>query len=178
MNAYKFDTQELGNSYQVKMSKKEGTCDFYLSITENPEHILPTGNFPKVTTTLLSDCIQALISNSEVPDQSLTTIGNYEWRRMVLECAKLSLVRKSEAPTRDSKWAWVIHELESIALNKSYSESALQAALDLPWVSDEDKNTILRYLSGTQGSTDHITLQDIANQTMRHLEEASNDSDY
>ena len=52
--------------------------------------------------------------------------------------------------------------LDEIAAGKMWSESALRAAINEPYLSDEEKAVVFRYLNGSQAGMDHVTLQDIA----------------
>ena len=52
--------------------------------------------------------------------------------------------------------------LDGIAAGKKWSESALMAAINKPYLSDEEKAVLRRYLNGSQTGVDHVTLQVIA----------------
>ena len=52
--------------------------------------------------------------------------------------------------------------LDEIAAGKMWSESALRAAINEPYLSDAEKAALRRYLKGSQTGVDHVTLQDIA----------------
>ena len=52
--------------------------------------------------------------------------------------------------------------LDEIAAGKTWSESALRAAINEPYLSDTEKGALRRYLKGSQTGVDHVTLQDIA----------------
>jgi len=52
--------------------------------------------------------------------------------------------------------------LDQIAAGKMWSESALKAAINKPFLSDAEKAVVLRYLNGTHNGLDHVTLQVIA----------------
>jgi len=53
-------------------------------------------------------------------------------------------------------------QLDSIALGNSYSANALYEAMQHPCVTSNDSQVISRYIWGTETSTDHIALQQIA----------------
>lgn len=52
--------------------------------------------------------------------------------------------------------------LDEIAAGKMWSESALRAAINEPYLSDTEKWVLRRYLSGSHTEMDHVTLQVIA----------------
>lgn len=52
--------------------------------------------------------------------------------------------------------------LDEIAAGKMWSESALMAAINEPYLSDAEKGVLRRYLNGSHTGLDHVTLQDIA----------------
>jgi len=54
-------------------------------------------------------------------------------------------------------------DLIAIALGDTYSGSALYAARGMLILTEEERDCIQRWLDGTQGNTDHIELQHIAN---------------
>jgi len=54
-------------------------------------------------------------------------------------------------------------ELRATSLGTDYFGSALYAAKDMDEVTQEQKESIQRYLRGTPNSTDHIRLQEAAN---------------
>lgn len=57
----------------------------------------------------------------------------------------------------------IAKELTDTALGRAYYGSALLAAKDMPLLTDEERQVVLRYLDGAQRGTDHVALQDIAN---------------
>ena len=52
--------------------------------------------------------------------------------------------------------------LDEIAAGKKWSECALRAAINEPYLSDAEKAVLWRYLNGSHTGVDHVTLQDIA----------------
>lgn len=52
--------------------------------------------------------------------------------------------------------------LDGIAAGKMWSESALAEAIKKPYLSDEEKAALRRYLNGSHTGVDHVTLQDVA----------------
>ena len=52
--------------------------------------------------------------------------------------------------------------LDEIAAGKMWSESTLMAAINEPYLSDEEKAVLRRYLNGSHTGVDHVTLQVIA----------------
>lgn len=54
-------------------------------------------------------------------------------------------------------------ELEATAAGKAYYGGALRVALDLPGIDADDRAVLNRWSTGTQNSTDHIRLQEVAN---------------
>lgn len=53
-------------------------------------------------------------------------------------------------------------QLDAIALGNSYSSQALFDAMNHPCVTSNDSQILSRYIWGTETSTDHIELQQIA----------------
>ncbi len=53
-------------------------------------------------------------------------------------------------------------ELEATAADQAYFGNALRVALDLPGIDSDDRAVLNRWTTGTQNSTDHIRLQEIA----------------
>lgn len=58
-------------------------------------------------------------------------------------------------------------KLNKTALNEAYHGNELYVARDLPFLGQADKECLSRYIEGTQTSTDHILLQDIAMRLFR-----------
>ena len=52
--------------------------------------------------------------------------------------------------------------LDEIAAGKNWSELALRAAINKPYLSDAEKAVLWRYLNGSHTGVDHVTLQGIA----------------
>lgn len=57
-------------------------------------------------------------------------------------------------------------QLNQIA-SGSYNEHPLRQALNLTFITKEQKASVQRYLYGTNQSTDHLTLQEIANNLIK-----------
>lgn len=58
--------------------------------------------------------------------------------------------------------ARIAYELEETALGNSYYGNSLYVALDLPCITHNDRGCLIRYLYGSELTTDHIRLQEIA----------------
>jgi len=56
----------------------------------------------------------------------------------------------------------IAKKLIETALGRAYYGDALNAAKAIPILTDEERWVIQRYLEGTQCSTDHVELQQIA----------------
>lgn len=54
------------------------------------------------------------------------------------------------------------NDLDKIALGESYSASVLMQAIEHPAVTANDTQVLSRYIWGTESSTDHLALQQIA----------------
>lgn len=52
--------------------------------------------------------------------------------------------------------------LDEIAAGRAWYGSALAEAIKKPYLSDVEKAVVYRYLNGSQGGMDHVTLQSIA----------------
>lgn len=63
------------------------------------------------------------------------------------------------SPYNERRIRW---ELERTAAGDAYYGNALRVALDMPGVDADDRAMLNRWATGTQNSTDHISLQDLA----------------
>lgn len=68
------------------------------------------------------------------------------------------------SPYNNNRIAW---ELQQTAMGNSYFGSALLAAQSFKDLTTDESNALLRYINGSQNSTDHISLQGIAIKVMR-----------
>ena len=57
----------------------------------------------------------------------------------------------------------IADELIKTALGEAYYGNSLYVALDFPFLTEEHKRCLHRYLHGSYMKTDHVMLQDIAN---------------
>ena len=63
-------------------------------------------------------------------------------------------------------------DLTLIALNESYIESSLHAAANHPVCTKNDTQMLRRYWNGMQTGTDHVRLQELANEIEKYETEA------
>lgn len=60
--------------------------------------------------------------------------------------------------------------LDQIAAGEMWSESALKAAINKPFLSDAEKAVVLRYINGSHNGLDHVMLQDVAMAIRNNME--------
>ena len=63
--------------------------------------------------------------------------------------------------------------LDQIAAGKMWSESALKAAANKPYLSDAEKAVVLRYINGSHNGLDHVMLQDVAMAIRNNMDNAA-----
>lgn len=96
------------------------------------------------------------------------TIEQLRSRLETTEAAYMDLEAKYLALTKPKYGNHKIAgELIATALGDAYFGNALYVAKDIPGLTEDDRQVILRFLDGTNGGTDHVKLQDIANRIMK-----------
>ncbi len=69
----------------------------------------------------------------------------------------------SAAPTTAYTHSRIAAELDATATGRAYHGNALRVAKDIPGVNDQERALLDRWATGIQDGTDHVALQDLAN---------------